>query len=69
MCIDTNTAKRWNPYHVLAFRGMWLVLLVAAVLSLLIQQCAASIGDRLPDFRECVKVRDRDPSKCDPQLI
>lgn len=34
MCIDTNTAKRWNPYHVLAFRGMWLVLLVAAVFAL-----------------------------------
>jgi hypothetical protein len=44
-------------------------LLVAAVLSLLIQQCAASIGDRLPDFRECVKVRDRDPSNADLQLI
>jgi hypothetical protein len=33
-------------------------LLVAALWSLLVQQCAASIGDRLPDFRECVKVRD-----------
>jgi hypothetical protein len=42
------------------------LLLVAAVLSLLIQQCAASIGDRLPDFRECVKVRDRDLSNTNP---
>jgi hypothetical protein len=35
-------------------------LLLATLWSLLIQHCAASIGDRLPDFRECVKVRDRD---------
>jgi hypothetical protein len=32
-------------------------LLAATAWSLLVQQCAASIGDRLPDFRECVKVR------------
>jgi hypothetical protein len=32
-------------------------LLAATAWSLLVQQCAASIGDRLPDFRECVTVR------------
>ena len=32
-------------------------LLLAAVLSLLVQRSSASLGDRLPDFRECVKVR------------
>jgi hypothetical protein len=32
----------------------WLIL--AALLALLCHEVAASIGDRLPDFRECVKV-------------
>jgi hypothetical protein len=35
MCIDTNTAKRWNPYHVLGFSGLGLVLLATAMLALL----------------------------------
>ena len=34
MCIDTNTAERWDPYRVLIFRGMWLALLVAVVFAL-----------------------------------
>jgi len=34
MCIDTNTAERWNPYHVLAFRGVWIALLAAVVFAL-----------------------------------
>jgi hypothetical protein len=35
MCIDTNTAKRWNPYRVLAFGSMGLVLLATAMLALI----------------------------------
>lgn len=35
MCIDTNTARRWNPYHILGFSGLGLVLLATAMLALI----------------------------------
>lgn len=35
MCIDTNDSKRWNPYHVLGFGGLGLVLLTTAMLALI----------------------------------
>ena len=44
MCIDTNTARRWNPYHVLGFSGLGLVLLATAMLALI----GACTGDSPP---------------------
>jgi hypothetical protein len=35
MCIDTNTSRRWTPYHVLGFGGLGLVLLATAALALI----------------------------------
>jgi hypothetical protein len=35
ICIDTNVPERWNPFRVLAFGGIGLVLLAAAVLALI----------------------------------
>jgi hypothetical protein len=35
ICIDTNTPKRWNPFHVLAFGGIGLALLATAMLALI----------------------------------
>jgi hypothetical protein len=43
----TNNIPRLRRLH-------WLLLLLTTLL--LIQACDASIGDRLPEFRECVKV-------------
>lgn len=35
MCIDTNTAERWSPYHMIGFGTLGLVLLMTAMLALL----------------------------------
>lgn len=35
ICIDTNVPERWNPFRMLAFGGMGLVLFAAAVLALI----------------------------------
>src|ERR1043165_5185943 len=34
MCIDTNTAKNWNPYRALTIMGAWLVLVVVVAFAL-----------------------------------
>ncbi|KXJ95830.1 Per1-like-domain-containing protein [Microdochium bolleyi] len=47
-------------------RVPWLAaLMLVAVLCLLATPAEASLGDRLPEFRECVKVCERD--NCDPR--
>ena len=47
MCIDTNTSKRWNLYHLLGFGGIWLVLL-AAVAFVLSTACSGGSPSPLP---------------------
>ena len=42
------------PVMRVAFSGKWVAF--ATLIALLTHQAAASLGDRLPDFRECVKV-------------
>jgi hypothetical protein len=43
----TNNIPQLHHLH-------WLLLLLTTLL--LVQTCDASVGDRLPEFRECVKV-------------
>lgn len=39
------------------FRSLSYISICLVVLGLFVGQSAASLGDRLPDFKECVKVR------------